>query len=102
MATGGPRGERRGEDPARVESPASAPTHMMNWWTQQKLRCRISRIRLKTVEKVAAREGKQAVQFLAPMFADPDLEVRKAVCQALSGSQGKWAVATLVSAFGVS
>src|SRR5213594_92695 len=71
---------------------------MMNWWTQQKLRCRISRIRLKTVEKLAAREGQQAAKFLAPMVADPDLEVRKAVVQALSGSQDKLAVAALVRA----
>ena len=71
---------------------------MMNWWTQQKLRSRITIIRLKTVEKLVAREGKEAVKFLAPMIADPDLEVRKAVVQALSGSQDKLAVATLVNA----
>jgi len=71
---------------------------MMNWWTQKKLQCRISRIRLKTVEKLAAREGKQAVKFLAPMVADPNLGVRKAVVQALSGSQDKLALASLVNA----
>ncbi len=98
MATGGLRGERRGEDPARVESPATAPTHMMNWWTQQRLRCRIARIRLKTVEKLATRKGQEAVKFLAPMLADTDLEVRKAVVQALSGSQDRLAVASLVNA----
>ena len=70
----------------------------MNWWTQQKLGSRIALIRLKTVEKVAAREGEQAAKFLAPMVADPDLEVRKAVVQALSGSQDKLAVAALVRA----
>jgi len=70
----------------------------MNWLTQQKLKCRIALIRLKTVEQVAAREGQQAAQFLAPMVADPDLNVRKAVVQALSGSQDKSAVAALVCA----
>src|SRR5438093_6391616 len=71
---------------------------MMNWWTQQKLRSRITIIRLKTVEKLVAREGKEAVKFLAPMIADPDLEVRKAVVQALSGSQDRLAIASLVNA----
>src|SRR3989441_3967473 len=98
MATGGPHGARRGEDRHEVESLATAPTHMMNWWTQQKLRCRIARIRLKTVEKLATRKGQQAVKFLAPMLADTDLEVRKAVVQALSGSQDRLAVASLVNA----
>src|SRR6266516_2966574 len=98
MATGGPRVARRGEAQDEVESPATAPTRMMNWWTQQRLRCRIARIRLKTVEKLATRKGQQAVKLLAPMLADTDLEVRKAVVQALSGSQDKLAVATLVNA----
>ena len=98
MAAGFPCGARRGAEPHEGESPATAPTDMMNWWTQQKLKSRISRIRLKTVEKLAAREGQQAVKFLAPMVADPDLRVRKAVVQALSGSQDKLAVAALVSA----
>jgi len=79
------------------ESPATAPTHMMKWWTEKKLKSRISRIRLKTVEKLA-RKGRQAVKFLAPMVADPDLRVRKAVVQALSGSQDKLALAALVNA----
>src|SRR5947207_5929739 len=70
----------------------------MNWWTQQKLGSRIALIRLKTVEKLAAREGKQAAKFLAPMVADPNLEVRKAVVQALGGSQDKLALAALVNA----
>jgi HEAT repeat protein len=70
----------------------------MNWWTQQKLKCRIAQIRLRTVERVAARKGSQVVKFLGPMVADPDREVRKAVIQALSGSHDKLAVASLVSA----
>ena len=98
MAAGGPRVARRGEDQHEVESPGTAPTRMMNWWTQQRLRCRIARIRLKTVEKLATRKGQEAVKFLAPMLADTDLEVRKAVVQALSGSQDRLAVASLVNA----
>jgi HEAT repeat protein len=70
----------------------------MNWWTQQKLKSRIAQIRLNTVRKVAARKGQRAVEFLAPMVTDPNLEVRKAVVQSLSGSQDKLAVAALVSA----
>ena len=68
----------------------------MNWLTEQKLKSRIPLIRLKTVEKLA-RKGKQAVKFLAPMVADQDLRIRKAVVQALSGSQDKLAVAALVT-----
>ena len=89
---------RRGELPREEENPTTAPTPIMNWWTQQKLKCRIARIRLNTVEKVAARKKPHAVKLLAPMVADPDLEVRKAVVQSLSGSQDKLAVASLVSA----
>src|SRR5439155_21111138 len=89
---------RRGGQSHEAVSPATVPIPIMNWWTQQKLGSRIALIRLKTVEKVAAREGEQAAKFLAPMVADPDLEVRKAVVQALSGSQDKLAVAALVSA----
>src|SRR5688572_24518237 len=70
----------------------------MNWWTQQQLKSRIARIRLNTVKKVAVQRGQQVAQFLAPMVTDPNLEVRKAVVQALSGSQDKLAVAALVSA----
>ena len=70
----------------------------MNWWTQQQLKSRIARIRLNTVKKVASRKGQQVAQFLAPMVTDPSLEVRKAVVQALSGSQDKLAVAALVTA----
>src|SRR6266699_1369788 len=94
MAAGGSGGERQPDE----ESPATAPTQKMNWWTQQKLRSRISRVRLKTVEKLAAGKDQQAVEFLAPMVADPDLEVRKAVVQGLSGSQDKRALASLVNA----
>jgi len=50
------------------------------------------------VKKLAAREGLGAVKFLAPMVSDPDLEVRKAVVQALSGSKDRLAVAALVNA----
>src|SRR6058998_448139 len=97
MPGGGPR-RRWGEHPPDDESPASAPTHDMNWWTQQKLRSRIARIRRKTVEKLAARDGRHAVTFIAPIVTDPDLEVRKAVVQALSGSKEAPALAALVNA----
>jgi HEAT repeat protein len=70
----------------------------MNWWTQQKLRSRISRIRVKTVEGIAAQEREEAVKYVAPLIADPDIEVRKAVVQALSGSHDKAALAALVTA----
>jgi HEAT repeat protein len=70
----------------------------MNWWTQQKLKSRIAQVRLNTVRRVAAQGGQEAIICLAPMVTDPDLEVRKAVVQSLSGSQDKLALATLVSA----
>ncbi len=79
-------------------SPAGAPPHIMNWLTQQKLRCRIARIRLNTVGNLAARKGPETVTLIAPLVSDPDLEVRKAVVQALTGSQDKQAVGALVSA----
>ncbi len=71
---------------------------MTNWWTQQKLKSRISRIRLKTVQQLARRQGPQAVKFLAPLVDDPEPDVRKAVVHALSGRQDKLAVAALVNA----
>jgi HEAT repeat protein len=98
MRAVGSRGARREEHLHEEESPAAAPTHIMNWWTEQKLKSRLSRVRLNTVEQLAAREGLKAARLLAPLVEDPDLKVRRAVVQALGGSQDKLAVAAMVSA----
>jgi len=70
----------------------------MNWWTQQKLKSRIAQIRLNTVKQIAKKGGQEAVECLAMMVTDPDLEVRRAVVQSLSGSQDKQGQATLLIA----
>src|SRR5262249_6759656 len=98
MAAGASRGGRRDRTRAKKKAPVAALTRMTNWWTQQKLKCRIPRIRLKTVEKLARRGGQHAVKSWAQRITDPALDVRKAVVQALSGRQDKLAVAALVSA----
>src|ERR1051326_1653442 len=108
MARGGGRGFRgsgaRSEEAGaataqgRFAPHRTAPHRSMNWWTQQKLQSRFSGVRLSAVEQVAAREGPEAPKHLAPLVTDPDLEVRKAVVQALTGSRDKAAVNALVEA----
>jgi hypothetical protein len=87
-----------GEHPPESDSLATAPIRAMKWWTLKKLRSRFPRIRRKTVEKLAARDAQEAVKLVAPMVADPDLQVRKVVVQALTGSKDGQAVAALVKA----
>lgn len=92
-----PRVPRRVALPAE-EDPAIATPQSMNWWTQQKLQSRFAGVRLSAVEQVAAREGPEASKYLAPLVTDPDLEVRRAVVYALTGSRDKVAVNALVEA----
>ena len=61
----------------------------MNWWTQQKLKSGIAQIRLNTVKQLARKGGQEALECVAAMVTDPDLEVRRAVVESLSGSKDK-------------